>query len=224
MDSHTLRTKHRGLVLVGLLVALLTVLGVEPSRAVAIDDAAGVGSGVDSSAVDRGDVDRSAVARAHSVAWTLPLTTPAASTRGSPSPVLRAFDPPQRPWTAGHRGVDLATTTDDAVILAPADATVRFSGAVAGRPVVGLDHGDGVLSAMEPVFGEVRVGDKVTAGQPIGRLDPGTAHCAVPCVHLGVRVQDAWVIGSSSHDRYVDPAVLLGLSGPSVLWPLEQDP
>lgn len=156
-----------------------------------------------------------------------PTPTPTGLRWSSPAPgagtgdLLRSFDAPERPWDPGHRGVDLRLRSD--VVLAPADGTVRHIGMVAGRPVLSIDHGQDVVSSMEPVVAVVERGDAVTAGQPIGRLDPTADHCAEPCVHLGVRVLDGWRVGHTLRDRYLDPALLLGLSGPSVLWPLGED-
>lgn len=153
-----------------------------------------------------------------------PTPIPTGLRWSSPAPgagaddLLRAFDAPERPWDPGHRGVDLRLRGD--VVLAPADGTVRHVGMVAGRPVLSIDHGQEVVSSMEPVVAVVEKGQAVTAGQPVGRLDPEAEHCAEPCVHLGVRVLDGWRVGGTLRDRYLDPALLLGLSGPSVLWPL----
>ena len=63
--------------------------------------------------------------------------------------VLRPFIAPPTPYGAGHRGVDLLA--DGGILLAPADGVVRFSGMVAGRPVLSIDHGGGVISSAEPV-------------------------------------------------------------------------
>lgn len=139
-----------------------------------------------------------------------------------PGDLLRGFDAPARPWDAGHRGVDLRLRGD--VVLAPADGTVRHVGMVAGRPVLSIDHGQQVVSSMEPVVAVVAKGERVRAGQPIGRPAPGAEHCGQPCVHLGVRVLGGWLVGGTLRDRYLDPALLLGLSGPSVLWPSEGRP
>ena len=57
-----------------------------------------------------------------------------------PLSVVTPFDPPARRWLPGHRGVDLAAEPYSPV-LSPADGTVSFAGAVAGRPVVSIDHG-----------------------------------------------------------------------------------
>lgn len=156
-----------------------------------------------------------------------PTPSPSGLRWSSPAPgvgpgdLLRPFDAPERPWDPGHRGVDLRLRGD--VVLAPADGTVRHVGMVAGRPVLSIDHGQDVVSSMEPVRAVVGKGERVREGQPVGRLDRQTAHCAEPCVHLGVRVLDDWPVGGTLRDRYLDPALLLGMSGPSVLWPLGED-
>jgi murein DD-endopeptidase MepM/ murein hydrolase activator NlpD len=101
-----------------------------------------------------------------------------------PATVVRGFHPPAMRWTAGHRGVDLATRPG-APVRAAADGTVRFAGQIAGRGVVVVDHGS-VRTTYEPVKAEVRVGSGVVAGQPIGRIGMGS-HCAAPCLHWGLR-------------------------------------
>ena len=145
--------------------------------------------------------------------WRSPVPRP------DPPEVLRAFQAPPQPWRPGHRGVDLAA--DEPTVLAPADGTVRFVGSVAGRPVVSLEHPGGVISAVEPVSGSVSEGQAVRAGQPIGTVELGSQHCERTCVHLGVRLVDGWRIGTTVRDRYLDPSLLIGVTGPSVLWPLE---
>ena len=97
--------------------------------------------------------------------------------------VLRAFAAPVQPWSAGHRGVDLRAWETE--VVAPADGVVRYAGWVVDRPVLSIEH-DGVISSFEPVTASVTAGDSVTAGQAVGRVEPG--HCAVRCVHMGVRV------------------------------------
>ena len=110
--------------------------------------------------------------------WSWPL---------SPRPaVLRGFDPPERPWLSGHRGVDLRAAYDGAPVTAPASGSVSFVGVVVDRPVVTIDHGNGLRSSFEPVDSTLRPGDAVAAGAVLGRSLPG--HCgATPCVHWGVR-------------------------------------
>jgi murein DD-endopeptidase MepM/ murein hydrolase activator NlpD len=101
-----------------------------------------------------------------------------------PATVVRDFRPPAVRWTAGHRGVDLAARPG-APVRAAADGTVRFAGQLAGRGVVVVGHGS-VRTTYEPVIAEVRVGSRVVAGQPIGRIGSGS-HCVVPCLHWGLR-------------------------------------
>ena len=46
--------------------------------------------------------------------------------------VLQDFDAPDKPWLAGHRGVDLASHEGDELI-APAAGYISFAGKVAGK-------------------------------------------------------------------------------------------
>lgn len=135
-----------------------------------------------------------------------------------PGDVLRPFAAPERPWGRGHRGVDLAVSPG-AAVLAPAAGTVVFAGTVVDRPVVTLEHADGTRSSLEPVEAAAPVGARLERGAPLGTVADAPAHCAVPCVHWGVRVPDGWRFGDATFDRYLDPLVLIGWSGPSVLWP-----
>ena len=80
---------------------------------------------------------------------------------GSPVPlptVVRAFDPPDLDWHAGHRGVDLSALPGEP-LRAPAHGTVRFAGTVAGKPVVSLEI-DGWVMSMENVDAAVAKGDE----------------------------------------------------------------
>ncbi|MBM7229904.1 murein hydrolase activator EnvC family protein [Dietzia cinnamea] len=124
-----------------------------------------------------------------------------------PLSVVTPFDPPARRWLPGHRGVDLAAEPYSPV-LSPADGTVSFAGAVAGRPVVSIDHGGGLRTTYEPVAAEVRAGDVVAAGARIGRLLAGHPGCpVVACLHWGARVASGGPSGDD--DDYVDPLALL---------------
>ena len=125
-----------------------------------------------------------------------------------PHPVLRPFVAPEHAWSPGHRGLDVGTAVDT-VVVAPDDGVVHFSGVVVDRPVLSLRHADGVLSSLEPVTSELRAGDAVERGQPVGVVRAG--HCAEgpSCVHLGARVDGA----------YVSPLLFLGGGVPSVLLP-----
>ena len=113
--------------------------------------------------------------------------------------VLRRFDPPENPYGAGHRGVDLGGW-DGEPVLAAGDGVVAFAGMVAGRPVVSVDHPNGLRTTYEPVLATVSPGQRVTRGQPIGTLQAGHAGCvAAACLHWGVR----------RGDEYLDPLGLL---------------
>ncbi|MFC7340795.1 M23 family metallopeptidase [Saccharopolyspora griseoalba] len=134
-------------------------------------------------AADRGG----AAAGVPALSW--PLDPP-------PAPV-RPFEPPEHAYGPGHRGVDLAGASGQPV-LAAADGVVVFAGRLADRELVSLEHTGGLRTSYEPVHPLVETGQRVSRGQPIGRLQPG--HCPEPCLHWGARVDDA----------YVDPLGLLG--------------
>ncbi|SCL20424.1 Peptidase family M23 [Micromonospora inyonensis] len=117
-----------------------------------------------------------------------------------PSPPVRDFDPPPRPWLPGHRGVDLPAPAD-APVRAAGAGVVLFAGMVAGRPVITVGHTGGLRTTYEPVRPSVRVGTRVVAGTPLGELSPGHAGCPVPaCLHWGLR----------RGEDYLDPFALLG--------------
>lgn len=139
----------------------------------------------------------------------------------SPADVLRGFAAPDRPWGRGHRGVDLAAPPG-APVLAPAAGQVVFAGVVVDRPVVTLEHADGTRTSFEPVEAEAATGARLARGEQLGRVAAVPTHCARPCVHWGVREPGGWRVGQAVFDRYLDPLVLIGWSGPSVLWPHDE--
>lgn len=126
-------------------------------------------------------------------------------------PVLRHFDKPPKKWMAGHRGADLAATRGSTV-LSPADGVVVFIGTVVDRPVLTIDHGNGLLSSFEPVAATVGKGERVRRGQPVGDIST-EPHCPTLCLHWGVREEGEYVnpLNLVSDRR---PSVLLPLSGP----------
>lgn len=142
-------------------------------------------------------------ARADDARWHWPLPPP--------HPVVNAFDAPDGPYGPGHRGIDIAVTGTSAPVHAVEAGTVRFSGAVAGRGVVSVLHADGLISTYEPVTGTVEKGQEVKAGDVLGTIADGEAsHCSDQvCLHLGAR----------RGQGYLDPMLLLGARGPSVLLP-----
>lgn len=114
--------------------------------------------------------------------------------------LTRPFDPPLRRWLSGHRGVDLDAPAGT-VVRAAGHGTVFFAGPVADRPVVSVQHADGLRTTYEPVVPLVAVDDDVRAGDPIGVLLAGHPGCAGPaCLHWGLR----------RDEHYLDPLLLVG--------------
>ncbi|WP_203432926.1 peptidoglycan DD-metalloendopeptidase family protein [Jiangella asiatica] len=139
-------------------------------------------------------------------AWVLPIGPPA-----GPAPVVHGFDPPDQPWLAGHRGVDLAGTVG-AEVRAAGPGVVAYAGPLAGRGVVVVDHGT-LRTTYEPVTASVTLGDAVAAGQPVGTLAAAGSHCApAACLHWGAR----------EGQRYVDPLALVGTGADIQLLPLDE--
>jgi murein DD-endopeptidase MepM/ murein hydrolase activator NlpD len=122
--------------------------------------------------------------------------------------VVRGFDPPDSPYGRGHRGVDLLGTVGQPV-LAALPGKVTFAGALAGRGVVVVNHGD-TRTTYEPVAATVAVGAPVAAGTQVGTLELAGSHCFPrACLHWG------WIEG----ETYLDPLRLVG-AGPMRLLPL----
>jgi murein DD-endopeptidase MepM/ murein hydrolase activator NlpD len=141
-----------------------------------------------------------ATSDAGAVDWSWPVPPPIR--------VLEPFRAPATPYSAGHRGVDLAAVPG-ADVVAAAAGVVQFAGWVGDRFLVAIDHGDGVISSIEPVEPSVAAGTRVGRGMPIGRVSAG-GHCAPGCAHFGVRIDGV----------YVSPFVLLGGLPRAVLLPL----
>lgn len=143
-------------------------------------------------------------ARAEAPPWQWPLPPP--------HQVIAPFDAPEHRYAPGHRGIDIAAPAAGAAVRAVAPGTVRFSGMVAGRGVVSVAHPDGLISTYEPVAGTISAGEQVEAGTELGTLvgGSGLSHCpGAVCLHLGAR----------RGEDYMDPMLLLGGRGPSVLLP-----
>ncbi len=122
--------------------------------------------------------------------------------------VARPFIRPASTWGAGHRGVDLTSSTGSEVRAVDA-GVVGHVGVIAGRGTVTVVHRSGLRSTYEPVDTSVEVGATIARGQLLGVLTAG-GHCSpAACLHLGALRGDA----------YVDPSTLLGLT-PVRLLPL----
>ncbi|PCN47404.1 peptidase M23 [Curtobacterium sp. 'Ferrero'] len=119
--------------------------------------------------------------------------------------VSRPWEAPEDEYAAGHRGIDVRAALGTPAV-AVADGTVTFAGAVAGRSVVSIDHGHGLVSTLDSVAPTVSTGDEVTQGQTVGIVAVGHCPANDPCVHLGARLDE----------RYVDPAPYL----PAAAWPV----
>jgi murein DD-endopeptidase MepM/ murein hydrolase activator NlpD len=102
-------------------------------------------------------------------------------------PVIGAFEPPETPFGAGHRGIDIAASVGTTVV-APEAGVVAFAGKVGGELFVTLDHGGGLTSTYSWLSGAlVRRGDAVPRGGAIALSGRGHPGSDVPHLHFGVR-------------------------------------
>jgi len=122
--------------------------------------------------------------------------------------VVEPFVAPAHRYGPGHRGVDLRPWDAAAVLHAPASGVVAFAGPVAGRGILTIDHGDGLVTTLEPVSDAVPAGTAVSAGDPVATIAVG-GHAAPGAVHFGVRL----------HGEYINPMLLLGGVPRAVLLP-----
>ena len=144
--------------------------------ALALAVSAGASAVADSTAETRSATGGSAPQR--QARWSWPL---------EPTPeVARRFDPPDQPWLAGHRGVDLVGGVGQAV-HSPTGGTVTYAGRLAGRGVVVVTHAGGLRSTFEPVSSTLGVGTAVAEGDPVVAISAEAGHCAPStCLHWGV--------------------------------------
>lgn len=119
----------------------------------------------------------------------------------------RAFVAPPHEYGPGHRGVDLSPLGED-VVHAPAAGVVAFSGQVAGRGILTIDHGEGLVSTLEPVQSDLLPGTRVAPDAPVARLSAG-GHAAPGLLHFGVRLDG----------EYINPLTLLGGVPRAILLP-----
>lgn len=134
-------------------------------------------------------------------AWEWPL---------DPFRLIQPYLAPAHRYAPGHRGIDIAPTgsTAAAQIVAPSDGVIAFSGQVAGRPVVTIDHGGGLVSTLEPAAGVLPPGAAVRRGDAVATLSRG-GHSAPGTLHFGVR----------RDGEYINPMLLLGGVPRAVLLP-----
>jgi hypothetical protein len=119
----------------------------------------------------------------------------------------RAYVAPAHEYGPGHRGIDLALIGSSAV-RAPADGVVAFAGRVAGRGVLTIDHGGGLVTTLEPVDTTLVPGVPVRRSEDVGTLALG-GHAAAGELHFGVRLSG----------EYINPMLLLGGVPRAVLLP-----
>lgn len=120
--------------------------------------------------------------------------------------VVEAYRQPAHEYAAGHRGIDIDAGTD--TVVAPDDGVILFAGVVVDRPVVTIDHGEGLVSTLEPVTTSLPTGTRVAAGDVVGTLADG-GHAARGALHLGARLDGV----------YINPLLLLGGVPGAVLLP-----
>lgn len=119
----------------------------------------------------------------------------------------RPFAAPAHRYGAGHRGIDLRPTGDSSV-RAPATGTVAFAGGVAGRGILTIDHGQGLVTTLEPIDTLLTAGAPVAQGDDVGTVALG-GHAVPGVLHFGVRL----------HGEYINPMLLLGGVPRAVLLP-----
>jgi murein DD-endopeptidase MepM/ murein hydrolase activator NlpD len=120
--------------------------------------------------------------------------------------VVEPFRAPAHAYGAGHRGVDLAGSAPP--VRAPAAGVVAFRGVVVDRPVLTIEHADGLVSTFEPLDSTLQIGDAVEVGDELGTIARG-GHTAPGLLHLGVRLDGV----------YINPLLLFGTVERAVLLP-----
>lgn len=126
--------------------------------------------------------------------------------------LAKAYTAPAHAYGPGHRGIDLEPVGVP-VVRAPAPGVVAFSGPVAGRGILTIDHGAGLVTTLEPVESDLRPGDVVARGDPTGAISTG-GHTRLGAVHFGVRLDG----------EYINPLLLLGGVPRAVLLPCCSEP
>ena len=121
--------------------------------------------------------------------------------------IARAYEAPAHEYGAGHRGIDLRPTGDERV-RAPRAGVIAFSGRIADRGILTIDHGDGYVTTLEPIDSDVAVGTRVDERQIVGTMATG-GHAESGTIHFGVRLDGI----------YVNPLLLLGGVPRAVLLP-----
>jgi murein DD-endopeptidase MepM/ murein hydrolase activator NlpD len=114
-------------------------------------------------------------------------------------PIVRHFEKPATPYSAGHRGIDFGCPFGSPVV-AVADGTIAFAGPVGGALFVSIDHPNGLRSTysyLSVVL--VKKGVTVKQGQVVARSGQGDPGSTQPVLHFGIR----------SGSDYLDPEAIL---------------
>ncbi|MET0734030.1 MAG: M23 family metallopeptidase [Microbacterium sp.] len=119
----------------------------------------------------------------------------------------RPYAAPAHRYGTGHRGIDLRPS-GEAIVHAPAAGIVAFSGEVAGRGILTIDHGDGLVTTFEPVDSTLTPGTPVDRREEVATLALG-GHAGPGALHFGVRL----------HGEYINPMLLLGGLPRAILLP-----
>ena len=121
--------------------------------------------------------------------------------------IERPFVAPAHEYGPGHRGIDVRPLAS-AEVRAPAAGIVAFSGQVARRGILTIDHGGGLVTTLEPIESPLVAGEAVERGATVGTVALG-GHAVAGVLHFGVRLDG----------EYVNPMLLLGRVPRAILLP-----
>lgn len=108
--------------------------------------------------------------------------------------VVDPFRPPAHVGGAGNRGLEYGNS-DNRIVAAAADGSVRFAGPVAGRKAITIAHADGVRTTYTGLL-EIWV----VEGMSVHR------HSAIAVASSGFH------FGARINDHYLDPQILIDAS------------
>ena len=123
--------------------------------------------------------------------WLWPVGQPA---------VIADFDPPDRPWLSGHRGVDLQASDGDE-LYAPADGIISFAGSVGGKSVVSVNTVTLCRRSSRRIPRRCRNSRETRRRHR--RSGRASDHCDGRCLHWGVRRVRLQNEGTAT--TYLDP-------------------
>ncbi|MDR2322258.1 MAG: M23 family metallopeptidase [Microbacterium sp.] len=126
-----------------------------------------------------------------------------------PRTVVAPFRAPAHDYGPGHRGMDVAAA---GAVRAPASGAIAFRGTVVDRPLLTIDHGNGLVTTLEPVQSDLDAGAALRQGDRIATLASG-GHTPPGALHIGVRWNGA----------YINPMLLFGGVPRAVLLPCGSD-